>query len=73
MEIMSILLNIEEVGMDISKASCPDCGKPMHLSRAACTSCDVTLDGEAYHVETWQIDPSLLTEDPVYEVHIPDP
>lgn len=31
--------------MDISKVSCPDCGKPMELSRAACPDCGVTLEG----------------------------
>ena len=32
--------------MDISKANCPDCGKPMRFSRATCPHCEVTLDGD---------------------------
>ena len=32
--------------MDISKVTCPDCGKPMELSRAACPDCGVTLEGQ---------------------------
>ncbi len=32
--------------MDISKVKCPDCGKPMHLSRASCSDCEVTLEGD---------------------------
>ncbi len=32
--------------MDISKVSCPDCGKPMNLTRAACSDCRVSLEGE---------------------------
>ncbi|MGD8412878.1 MAG: DUF2089 domain-containing protein [Candidatus Latescibacterota bacterium] len=31
--------------MDISKANCPDCGKPMRLSRASCPDCQVDLEG----------------------------
>jgi len=31
--------------MDISKVSCPDCNKPMRLTRATCPDCDVTLEG----------------------------
>jgi len=40
------MLNYEEVVMDISKTCCPDCGKPMRLSRATCPTCEVTLEGE---------------------------
>ncbi len=32
--------------MDISKVSCPDCGKPMNLTRAACGECQVSLEGD---------------------------
>jgi hypothetical protein len=32
--------------MDISKTRCPDCGKPMLLTRATCTGCRIDLDGE---------------------------
>lgn len=32
--------------MDISKISCPDCGKAMTLTRASCTDCQVTLEAE---------------------------
>jgi hypothetical protein len=32
--------------MDISKVTCPDCGKPMHLSRASCSDCELTLEGD---------------------------
>jgi hypothetical protein len=34
------------VEMDISKTSCPDCGKPMQLTRATCPDCDVALEGQ---------------------------
>jgi len=30
--------------MDISKSLCPDCGKPMQLTRAACPDCEIALD-----------------------------
>ena len=32
--------------MDISKAICPDCSKPLKLTRMECSSCKVTMDGE---------------------------
>jgi hypothetical protein len=32
--------------MDISKARCPDCGKPMRLTRASCPDCGVDLEGQ---------------------------
>jgi hypothetical protein len=35
-----------EVVMDISKVSCPDCDKPMLLTRATCPDCDVSLEGQ---------------------------
>ena len=32
--------------MDISKTSCPDCGRPMQLTRASCPDCEVDLEGQ---------------------------
>ncbi|MDH3214989.1 MAG: DUF2089 domain-containing protein [Candidatus Krumholzibacteria bacterium] len=32
--------------MDISKARCPDCEKPMRLTRATCPACEIDLDGQ---------------------------
>ena len=32
--------------MDISQARCPECGRPMKLSRAHCERCDVTMEGD---------------------------
>lgn len=32
--------------MDISKATCPDCKRPMKLSKAVCPSCAVAIDGD---------------------------
>jgi hypothetical protein len=32
--------------MDISKTLCPDCEKPMRLTRATCPDCQVELDGQ---------------------------
>jgi len=32
--------------MDISKTQCPDCGHPMHLTRATCPDCRVSLEGQ---------------------------
>ncbi|HXT87198.1 MAG TPA: DUF2089 domain-containing protein [Verrucomicrobiae bacterium] len=32
--------------MDISKATCPDCKQPMKLTKAACASCGMTMDGD---------------------------
>src|ERR1700733_2267243 len=32
--------------MDISKATCPDCKRPMKLSKAVCPSCAVAMDGD---------------------------
>ena len=32
--------------MDISKVTCPDCGKTMRLTRARCPDCEVTLEGD---------------------------
>jgi len=32
--------------MDISKARCPDCDKPMKLTAAACTTCGLKLEGD---------------------------
>jgi hypothetical protein len=32
--------------MDISKARCPDCEKPMKLTAATCTSCGLKLEGD---------------------------
>jgi len=32
--------------MDISKAQCPDCSQPMHLTQATCPDCQVSLEGQ---------------------------
>lgn len=32
--------------MDISKARCAECDRPMEVSRMACTACDVRLEGD---------------------------
>ena len=32
--------------MDISKASCPDCQRPMKLTRATCPECEIDLEGK---------------------------
>ena len=32
--------------MDISKARCADCDRPMAVSRMVCTRCDVRLEGD---------------------------
>ena len=32
--------------MDISKARCADCDRPMAVSRMVCTTCDVRLEGD---------------------------
>ncbi len=32
--------------MDISKATCPGCGKTMRIRQVHCEGCDVKLDGE---------------------------
>lgn len=31
--------------MDISKATCGDCGRPMDVARMVCRTCDVVMDG----------------------------
>jgi len=48
--------------MDISKTSCPDCGKPMQLTRATCPECQVTLESQ------FEISPlgKLLAADQVF-------
>lgn len=43
--IINAILFIElEVMMDISKATCPDCGNPMRLTRATCPHCQVDVE-----------------------------
>ena len=32
--------------MDISKANCLDCGRPLKISRLHCSTCDVALEGD---------------------------
>lgn len=32
--------------MDISKTRCPDCMKPMQLTRATCPECQIHLEGQ---------------------------
>lgn len=32
--------------MDISKAHCLDCGRPLKISRLSCSTCGVTLEGD---------------------------
>lgn len=32
--------------MDISKATCPDCHAPLAITRMACPTCSVTLEGK---------------------------
>ena len=32
--------------MNISKARCPDCRKPMRLTQATCGDCELTLEGD---------------------------
>jgi hypothetical protein len=40
------MINIAEERMDISKTICPDCGKPMRLTRATCPECGLDLEGQ---------------------------
>jgi hypothetical protein len=35
-----------DIEMDISKALCPDCKQPLNVTRLACLSCNLTLDGD---------------------------
>ncbi len=35
-----------EEQMDIAKARCPDCGRPMQVRQVHCSACGVTLEGE---------------------------
>jgi hypothetical protein len=35
-----------KVSMDISKARCPECDRPMAVSRMVCPRCDVRLEGD---------------------------
>ena len=32
--------------MDIGKATCPGCGRPMSITRVHCSDCDLNLDGQ---------------------------
>jgi len=32
--------------MEISKAKCPNCNKPMQITKAQCFACNITLEGE---------------------------
>lgn len=32
--------------MDIAKAACPNCSKPLKLTRMECPSCKLTMDGD---------------------------
>jgi len=32
--------------MDISKATCTDCNKPMKVTRMACSSCGMSMEGD---------------------------
>jgi hypothetical protein len=32
--------------MDISKANCPDCHQPLKISRMACATCGMSMEGE---------------------------
>src|SRR5271170_8292332 len=32
--------------MDVSKALCPDCKAPLNVTRLACPTCQLTLDGD---------------------------
>jgi len=32
--------------MDISKAACPDCGRPMSIALVRCGSCATTMEGQ---------------------------
>lgn len=34
-----------DIEMDISKALCPDCKQPLKVTRLACPTCTLTLDG----------------------------
>jgi len=34
-----------EIEVDISKALCPDCKQPLNVTRLACPTCNLTLDG----------------------------
>jgi hypothetical protein len=36
----------ERLGMDISKAICPDCKAPLNVTRMACPTCKLNLEGE---------------------------
>ena len=48
--------------MGISKTQCPDCGKPMRLTRATCPDCKLDLDGQ-FEVSTLG---TLSAEDQVF-------
>jgi hypothetical protein len=36
----------KEEGMDISQATCPDCGKPMRIRQTGCNDCGVALEAD---------------------------
>jgi hypothetical protein len=40
------IIKNQELIMDISKTRCPDCDKPMQLTRATCPECAVALEGQ---------------------------
>jgi hypothetical protein len=41
-----IVLQEGKVGMDISKARCAECDRPMAVSKMVCSRCDVRLEGD---------------------------
>ena len=43
--------------MDISKALCPDCKAPLNVTRLACPSCNLTLDGHFEVSPLGKLDP----------------
>ena len=43
--------------MDISKALCPDCKAPLSVTRLACPSCNLTLDGDFEVSPLGKLDP----------------
>ena len=43
---LSIIMAVEEIKMDISKAICHECGKRMAITRVHCEACDLSLEGE---------------------------
>ncbi len=43
---LPIILTKRKVNMDISKARCGECGRPMAVSSMVCSRCDLRLEGD---------------------------